>query len=254
MKIKMARSIGFTSLVGLAAACASTPGAKPHDMSAAQHDLQGQGHAAAADRHAAQPHAEASVERTRCSRGGGRTEDGGCWTSVRNPTDEHARMAEEHRRVAAEHRAASAALGDTEARECVGIDPDDRDISPFERIEDVASVAPLTEPSDTGGTVKVAPQRAVGATVTFRAVPGMTREWLQRVVDCHLARNAALGHDVPEMPNCPLVPKGTEARVTSTGSGFAAAIRSQDGASARDILARAERLAAQVASAARRSP
>jgi hypothetical protein len=46
------------------------------------------------------------------------------------------------------------------------------------------------------------------AIVMFRARPSMTAEWLQRVVDCHPARNAALGHVVLDLPDCPLVPKG----------------------------------------------
>ncbi len=70
----------------------------------------------------------------------------------------------------------------------------------------------------------------------------MTTEWVQRVVDCHVARNASLGHIVPEMPNCPLVVKGAQARVTSTGNGFAVEIRSSDPAGAQEILARAQRL------------
>ena len=78
--------------------------------------------------------------------------------------------------------------------------------------------------------------------MTFRAVQGMTAEWLQRLVDCHLARNASLGHVVPEMPNCPLVPNGAEAHVSSTGNGFAVIIQSSDPATAREILARANRL------------
>jgi hypothetical protein len=82
----------------------------------------------------------------------------------------------------------------------------------------------------------------VGTVVTFRAVPGMTAEWLQRVVNCHLARNASLGHAVPEMPECPRVPRGAQARVRSTGDGFAVEIRSDDEAAAREILARARRL------------
>jgi hypothetical protein len=45
------------------------------------------------------------------------------------------------------------------------------------------------------------------------------------------------------MPNCPLVPKGASAAVTSTGSGFAVTIRSDDEQAAADILARARRLA-----------
>ena len=63
-----------------------------------------------------------------------------CWTSVSNPTAEHLREAEEHRRHAADHRASSVALRDAEARACVGITPDDRDMSPFEHVEDIATV------------------------------------------------------------------------------------------------------------------
>lgn len=220
-------------------------------MSAAQHEREGQEHARTADTHAGQYDPNATVERTRCSpRGGRRGADVGtdtCWTSVSNPTAEHLRAAEEHRRHAADHRAASVALRDAEARACVGITPDDRDMSPFDHVEDIASVEPLTERT---GTSKAPSQRTAGAVVTFRAVPGMTAEWLQRVVDCHLARNASLGHAVPEMPNCPLVPNGAQARVTSTGNGFAVAIRSDDTATAREILSRAERLRSAPASSA----
>jgi hypothetical protein len=78
--------------------------------------------------------------------------------------------------------------------------------------------------------------------VTIRAVPGLTAEWLQRVVDCHVARNAALGHVVPEMPYCPLVPKGVHATVSSVHGGFAVAIRADDGEGAQEVLRRAEAL------------
>lgn len=70
----------------------------------------------------------------------------------------------------------------------------------------------------------------------------MTAEWLQRLVDCHLARNASLGHSVPELPDCPLVPKGVEAQVLSTGSGFAVNVRADDPATSEEIFARARRL------------
>ena len=142
--------------------------------------------------------------------------------------------------MAADHRAASQALVAAEAAACAGIADADRDTSPFEHVEDIASVTPLTESHSAG---KATTQEIVGAIVEFRAVPGLTAEWLQRMVDCHIARNAALGHDVPEMPDCPLVPKGASAQVASTGAGFSVAIRSDDPASAKDILARAQRLA-----------
>jgi hypothetical protein len=47
---------------------------------------------------------------------------------------------------------------------------------------------------------------------------------------------------LPEMPDCPLVPNGVSARVSSTGNGFAVAIRSDDTKTAHEILTRAERL------------
>lgn len=245
----MTRSTWWTSILGLAVAgCASTtPGARPHEMSEAAHEREGHAHEADAERHAAQYDPGATTTRERCRNRGGRAARAGtdtdvsdvCWTSVTNPTDSHLREAELHRRHAADHRAGSAALRDAEARSCVGINPDERDASPFAQVDDIASVEPLSEQT---GTSKSPGQRTSGAVVTFRAVPGMTVEWLQRAVDCHLARNAALGHMVPDMANCPLVPKGVQARVSSTGTGFAVAIRSDDASTAGEILARAQRL------------
>jgi hypothetical protein len=217
-------------------------------MSAAQHDREAQAHARVAEQHAAQYDPNATTTQERCrARAGGAARAGVdfadytdiCWTSVTNPTETHLRQAAEHRRHADDHRAGSAALREAEARACVGINPDDRDTSPFDHVEDIGSIVPLIERT---GTSEVPSQRTAGAAVTFRAVPGMTTERLQRILDCHLARNASLGHVVPEMPTCPLVPNGAEARVTSTGSGFTVAIRSGDNDTAREILARAQRV------------
>jgi hypothetical protein len=141
--------------------------------------------------------------------------------------------------MAADHRAAAQALRDAEAQACVGVSDDDRDISPFYHREDITSVQPANRPSPHG---KGAPPYLTGASVTFRAVPGLTAEWLQRVVNCHIARNNALGNDVPEMPYCPLVPKGVAAKVSSTGDGFVVTIESQDPSSAQEILRRAQAL------------
>ena len=84
--------------------------------------------------------------------------------------------------------------------------------------------------------------RLAGAIVTFLAVPGMTPEWLQRLIDCHLARNAALGHVVLEMPDCPLVLRGVSAHAGATENGFEVAISSEDADTAKQIQARAQRL------------
>ncbi|MFT5355002.1 MAG: hypothetical protein ACI9KE_002215, partial [Polyangiales bacterium] len=171
-----------------------------------------------------------------------------CWTSSVNPTAEHLREAEEHRRHAADHRAASASLREAEAQACVGITSDDRDMSPFNHVEDIVEVEPLPEATtsneaaseQTAGAVTA---QTTGAVITFRPIPGMTAEWLQAVVDCHIARNSSLGHIVPEEPNCPLVPHGVRAQVSATGDGLAVAIRSDDPETGREIFSRSERLA-----------
>lgn len=229
------------ALLALTACAARTPGAEPHDMGAAGHEEVAAAEEKSAEAHAGQYDPNAPLEKDMCGEGKGRRP---CWT---NPTEAHLREAERHRQMAADHRAASQALRDAEARACVGLDPISIDLSPFEQASaDIASVEPLVLHREG----KAPTHEVRGATVTLRAVPGLTAEWLQRVVDCHLARNAAVGHDMPEMPNCPLVPKGATATVSSTGTGFAVAIRSEDPAAAEDILARAKRLAPSARQAA----
>lgn len=235
------RHLSLTLLLISTLGCAKrTPGTEPHDMSSASHEAEAGAAATSAEAHAAQYDPSAATLEERCKPPGrGVPYSAGCWTAVVNPTEAHLAMAEHDRKVAAEHRAASEALRAAEASACAGIAEADRDSSPFERTEDIASVEALTDPAGPKGGTPV----TMGAVVTFRAVPGMTAEWLQRIVDCHLARNAALGHTAPEMPDCPLVPKGATAAVSSTGAGFAVTIQAEDPAAGAEILARAQRLA-----------
>ena len=213
--------------------CAADPGTKPHDMSAVQHEAMAKNEEAASAGHADRHDPNAAESRTTCS---GRT---GCWTSISNPTAQHSEDAKRHRELAQKHRAASAALVDAEAKACSGIEADDRDISPFYHREDIESVMPLTETVKAG---KATTEKVVGSTIVFRAVPGLTAEWLQRVVDCHVARASAMGHSMPEMSYCPLVLKGVKAKATSSGSGFAVNISSDDPATVEEIQKRAQAL------------
>lgn len=229
----------------LAACGAATPGAQPHDMSMSQHETAATTEDTGAAAHAAMYNADATVTSSHCGHTGAAAAkgdvDGGCWTSVANPTSAHLDEAERHRKMAADHRAASQSLKDAEAKSCMGISDRDRDMSPFEHREDIESVSPLnaTNLSSKSGVNS----HLVGATIVFRAVPGMTQQWLQRVVECHVARNSAVGHDVPEMPSCPLVPNNVTAKVVSTDAGFAIEVRSDDSATASEILRRAQSLA-----------
>ena len=235
--MKNISSISLTpAMAGLLLACAADPGTKPHDMSTAQHEAMAKNEDVAASGHADQHDPGAAQETTTCSG------KGGCWTSISNPTAQHADDAKRHRELAQKHRAAAAALTDAEARACSGLPEDDRDISPFYHREDIASVSPYNETVKAG---KGSSQKEVGVTVVFRAVPGLTAEWLQRVVDCHVARAAAVGHQMPEMDYCPLVPNGAKAKVASAGNGFAVNVFAEDPTTIAEIKKRASALKAQ---------
>jgi hypothetical protein len=229
--VNIALTFGFAAWT---LGCAADPGTQPHDMSAAQHEAMAKHEESAATGHAGQHDPSATQAKEVCS---GRA---GCWTSTSNPTAQHAEDAQHHRELAARHRAAAAALIEAEKTACAGISDDDRDMSPFYHREDIQSVSVLTETVKLG---KSSTQKEVGATVVFRAVPGMTAEWLQRVTDCHLARAAAVGHDMPEMSYCPLIPKGAKAKVTSVGNGFAVNVSADDAATVAEIKKRAQALA-----------
>ncbi len=221
------------SAAALVLGCAADPGTQPHDMSQAQHEAMAQQEDKAATEHAEQHDPNATEAKTQCPG------KGACWTSISNPTAQHADDAKKHHELAQKHRAAAAALSSAEASACAGISDDDRDISPFAHREDIASVSPLVEETKSGKSVT---KKEVGSTIVFRAVPGMTAEWLQRVVDCHVARAAAVGHDMPEMSYCPLELKGVKAKVTSTGSGFAVNVSGDDAATVAEIQKRANAL------------
>ncbi len=228
-------TVGAVSL--LCAACGgTTSGTRPHDMSAAGHDRAAAGEAQSAASHdtSYDPTASAPLH---C--GGPAFVDlaTSCWTTEVNPTAAHRADADRHRSAAAEHRGAAAALQAMEQRECVGLSDTDRDMSPFYHRDDIASVAPLNDVAQAPGA-----SRLVGATVTFRAVRGLTVEWLQRILDCHLARNVALGHDLPEMSYCPLVPAGVTATARPVAGGIAVDVQSGETAAAAEVLRRAQAL------------
>ena len=235
----------ITILVGvlspaLLLACGSAAGTRPHDMSAASHQAAAEEEEKQAAAHAQEHDPNAASTEPSCTREG--TERRACWSDSVNPTAEHQKLADEHRELAAKHRAAASALVSAEAAACRGIGDMDRDMSPFAHKADIRSVSELVEETYDAG-YGATEQRTVGASLVFNAVPGMTAEWLQRVVDCHLARNAALGHDVPEMPYCPLVPKGATAKVSSVGDGFVVDVRGDSDAAIQEIQRRAQILA-----------
>jgi len=191
----------------------------------------------AAAAHEAQHDPNASKTTERCPRG----ESNPCWTSTSNPTEKHASDAESHKEMAAKHRAAAGALAQAESTACSGIDPADRDVSPFYHRDDITSVTPLERTVRQGKQSTGIPS---GAAIAFRAVPMLTTEWLQHEVNCHLARAAAVGFEMPEMSYCPLMLKGVKADVSSVGDKFVVQVVSDDAETAKEIQKRAQALMA----------
>ena len=206
----------------------------PHAMGAAQHEAHAKHETDLAHEHDAQSDDADRDTQAKCDR----ARFGPCWSAA----EQHAGAAEHHRELAARHRAASASLRDAEARACAGLDDADRDESPFAHGADIGSVSPIEE-SFPKGNDRV-PSRLVGAQITFRPLAGMTVDWLDQAVACHIARNAAIGHAraSEDMPYCPLTLAGAGAAVSSTADGIAVAITSEDPAIASEILRRAQSL------------
>ncbi|MDX2054631.1 MAG: hypothetical protein SFV15_19680 [Polyangiaceae bacterium] len=234
MKLAISHLI-LLPLTFAAGACAPAAGTQAHEMSAAEHQAAAKQEESDAEAHAAKYHPEAPAVGAACKPSRGRV----CWTEWENPSKEHQISAAEHHDLAAKHRAASKELTEAEASACSGLSDEDRDISPFAHGADISSVTQLKEEKRAG---KATTTRDAGATVVFRAAPGLTAEWLQRIVDCHLARNAAVGHNMPQMSYCPLVPRGVQAKVHSSGGGFAVDIRSDDPETVAEIWKRAQQL------------
>lgn len=226
----------LTSLVlSFALGCAhDIAGTHPHDVSQHSHEAAAAHHVDEATGHAANYDEHAKTDPEDCAQ-----YLGSCWGS--NPTERHEHAAE-HRRVAAAHRSAAEALRNAEARACRGVPEADRDISPFFHREAILDVRRLTRDKGSG---PASVRQDAGATIVLLPAVGVTAERLQRVVECHLSRNAALGHDVPEMAYCPLVPNGVAANVSSAANGFAVNISSEDPATAAEILRRARTLVSQ---------
>lgn len=229
----------------LAAGCSK--GTQPADMSRGGHEAAGAEEQRMAREHESQAAAAQRSEGPKPEPGSvvAMGQDGCveaqtvCWTSMANPTAEHRQQAERHRELAARHRAASQALSATEQRACSGLSEADRDMSPFRHTEDITSVTQAERDVVHG---RVSQSHVTGATIVFRAVPGMTQQWLQRVVDCHRARGAVIEQDPQYMPYCPLMVRGAKAEVRSVAAGFAVDVIAEDATAAQEIIARAQRL------------
>jgi hypothetical protein len=148
-----------------------------------------------------------------------------CWGPSR---DEYRAATEEHLRLVAANRKAAEHLQEATEKACAGLEPFDRDVSPFAHTSDIVRVDPI------------APQGHVqGASVSFRRVRGLSSVRLQRIVDCHIAQAEELDHRVPEESFCPLNPPDVRATVKDSVAGYVINVTSTDPEAAKEVLRRA---------------
>ena len=115
---------------------------------------------------------------------------------------------------------------------CAGLADANARKSPFE-VTQVVGVEPIREAT--------APKRLptlVGATLYVAATPGLTTEWLGRMIECHAAQAAGGTADRPD----PLAVGPAKVDVFATRDGFGVTIRGSDLDAGRAILQQSKAL------------
>jgi hypothetical protein len=116
------------------------------------------------------------------------------------------------------------------ATACAGVPEAEMEANPLQSTQ-VLSVTPLREPAFTGR----GPRTLKGATVVVAATPGMTQQWLQRLLECNAAQRALTNTESDEEV-CPLgLTKGVPT-VSSLPDSFAVNLRTSDPSDAERLL------------------
>jgi hypothetical protein len=121
---------------------------------------------------------------------------------------------------------------------CALIPEAERNACPLQHTA-VLGTRELKAPIDAKGYV-FAP---AGAVVYMVAAPGLTQEWLGHLVECYRAKVALAGNALQARESCPLAELESNYSVSSTGDGFAVAIRSPRQDAAERIIEASEGLA-----------
>ncbi len=138
--------------------------------------------------------------------------------------------------LVAQHVEAARRLREDEAAACAGIADTDREQGPFVHPNELTGVEVLRD----RGAFPKGPLQPVGIAVYVRAEPGMTQQWLGRVVACHRAYVAAVGQG---RFGSPLTVPDADVSVSATQVGFRVSITSRDIDAARSVVERGRELA-----------
>jgi hypothetical protein len=148
-----------------------------------------------------------------------------------------ARAAQGDPATAAAHIEAANRLRYDEQVACEGVSDGERASGPFARPGGVTDVEVVRD----RGVFPKAPPVPVGVAVYLRAEPGLTQQWLGRVIECHRAHIALAGHSGQRSPLA--VPDAVVA-VSTTFEGFRVTVTSKNQDVAHVIVDKGQELAA----------
>lgn len=121
------------------------------------------------------------------------------------------------------------AVADRERLACTAVPDRDRDEGLFAMRDQIVAVQEVRD-----RVFPKAPPQLVGARIDLRATPGVTEQWIGRIIGCHVAHYAVVG-GAPAVPS-PMLVAGAQVRVSSTSDGFRVWITSNDVDVARQAL------------------
>ncbi len=137
--------------------------------------------------------------------------------------------------TASEHASAAQQLRDAERVACTGVPSKDRDAGPFADRGRIESIEILRDRTWAKGMIQ-----PIGVAIDLRSEPGITEQWLSRILECHMAHQAVVGRTAYD--SSPLAQYGSKVTVTATATGFRVTITSKDIDVARSVIAKGESL------------
>jgi hypothetical protein len=146
--------------------------------------------------------------------------------------------AEDHGATAAEHLDAARRLRDVERSACVEVPDRDRDEGLSAMRNRIVAIEEVREK-----VYAKAPPQLVGVRIDVRATPGVTEQWLGRIIGCHVAHYAVVG--ATEAPPSPILVPGAQIQVSSSSDRFRISVTSKDIDVAREAVSAGRALMAR---------
>jgi hypothetical protein len=137
---------------------------------------------------------------------------------------------------AQQHLQAARELREEERAACYGVPEADVVRDPLSHPDRITGVAVVRD----RGEFPKAPLKPVGVAIELRAEPGMTEQYLGRVIACHVAHVAVAGMDPQPSP---LSVAHAHVSVSSTPVGFRVTVTSPDRDIARSVVDKGQELA-----------